>query len=266
MSESRQSSIQGRGQLAERKSLGRYDCRDVYENMEYRASDGSRAPYRCDSWECYCCGFRMRQNLIEEIERIASERPDMCRLLTLTLDPEKAPDDQAAQHQYITDRWNALRTRLKREIGDFSYIWVREEQENGLPHLHAVVSRYLPQQKVSTAWSDLGGGEIVDIRKVDRVDKTAHYLGKYLTKDALSGFPDGIRRYGSSADLDLAVRGDDDGDDDGREWRLVVEDHRVTRVGSDEYLVRGVAPSDFVLQRRWGGPEPPPATAPPSGD
>jgi hypothetical protein len=136
-------------------------------------------------------------------------------------------------------------------------VWVREEQENGLPHLHIIVSRFLPQQKVSAAWSDLGGGEIVDIRQIDRVEKTAHYLGKYLTKEALSGFPDGIRRYGSSADLDLAVRGDDDGDDD-RDWELVIEDRTVTAVGSDDYLIRGVAPSDFVLQRRWGGPEPPP--------
>jgi hypothetical protein len=188
----------------------------------------------------------------------------MSRLLTLTLDPDKAPASQGEQHRYITERWNALRTRLKREIGDFSYIWVREEQENGLPHLHIIVSRYLPQHKVSAAWSDLGGGEVVDIRKIDRVEKAAHYVGKYLTKDALSGFPDGICRYGSSRDLDLDVRGDGDGDD-GRDWRLVVEDHRVTRVGSDEYLVRGVAASDFVLQRRWGGPEPPPSTPPPSG-
>ena len=250
--------MQGRGRFAEDRELGRYDCREVFENMEYRTEDGETAPYRCDSWECYCCGYRMRQNLVEEIARIAQERPEMCRLLTLTLDPDRAPDSQEEQHRYITERWNALRTRLKREIGDFSYVWVREEQENGLPHLHIIVSRYLPQDTVSTAWSELGGGEIVDIRKVDRVDKTAHYVGKYLTKEALSGFPDGIRRYGSSADLDLAVRGGDDDGDDDREWRLVIEDRTITAVGTDDYLVRGIAASDFVLQRRWGGPEPPP--------
>jgi hypothetical protein len=144
----------------------------------------------------------------------------MSRMLTLTLDPAKAPASQEEQHYYITERWNALRTRLKREIGDFSYIWVREEQESGLPHLHALVSRYLPWSVVDTAWKELGGGH-VDLQKVERVEKAAHYVGKYLTKDALSGLPDGIRRYGSSSDISLDVRGGGESDDD---WELLVDD------------------------------------------
>jgi hypothetical protein len=56
---------------------------------------------------------------------------------------------------------------------------------------------------VSAAWADLGGGEVVDIRQIERADNAAHYIGKYLTKSALSGLPDGIRRYGSSADMTL---------------------------------------------------------------
>jgi len=234
----------------------RYDCRGVYENFQYENQEGDgTAPYRCGSWECYCCGYRMRMNLVEEIERVAKERPAMSRLLTLTLDPENAPIGSKAQHTYITKRWNALRTRLKREVGNFSYIWVREEQENGLPHLHIIVSRYLPQQKVSRAWSELGGGDIVDIRAIDNVEKTAHYIGKYLTKDALSGFPDGIRRYGSSSDIDLNVR-DDGGDSDG-EWRLMVDDYQITDPNGNP-LRRGISKSDFTRQREWGGPQPPP--------
>jgi hypothetical protein len=200
----------------------RYDCREAFDDMFYRGPDGETADYRCGSWDCYCCGYRMRSNLVEEIKRVTQERPGMSRLLTLTLDPEMAPSDQGSQHKYLTERWNALRTRLKREVGDFSYIWVREEQESGLPHLHALVSRYLPQQVVSAAWEELGGGEIVDIRKIDRVDKAAHYIGKYLTKDALTGMPDGIRRYGSSSDIKLAVRGG--GGDGDTSWRLLKDD------------------------------------------
>jgi hypothetical protein len=238
----------------------RYDCREVYSNFRFEAEvprDGEEEPptaeYRCGSWDCYCCGYRMRQNLVEEIERVAKERPGMSRLLTLTLDPEKAPRKQENQHHYITERWNALRTRLKREIGDFSYIWVREEQESGLPHLHAIVSRYLPQEIVSGAWADLGGGGVVDIRKIDRVDKAAHYVGKYLTKDALSGLPDGIRRYGSSADIDLEVRG---GGGSERDFALKLEDYEITNT-EGEPLTRGVVAADFKRQREWGGPVPP---------
>jgi hypothetical protein len=199
----------------------------------------------------------MRMNLVEEIERVVEERPAMRRLLTLTLDPEKAPggnhypgdDDCTCDHCYITRRWNALRTRLKREVGDFSYIWVREEQDNGNPHIHAIVSRYLPQAVVSKAWADLGGGEVVDLRRIDRVEKVAHYVGKYLTKDSLTDFGSGVHRYGSSADIELAVRGDES-DEESEEWSLMMDDYLMR----GEPLRRAVTDSDFAQQRAWQGP------------
>ena len=245
---------EGRGQNRSNGGAERYDCRHTYRNFEFENQDGDTAPYRCGSWECYCCGYRMRQNLVEEIKRVTSERPEMSRLLTLTLDPDKAPVKQENQHKYITERWNALRTRLKREIGDFSYIWVREEQENGLPHLHAIVSRYLPQGVVSKAWAELGGGEVVDIRKIDRTEKAAHYVGKYLTKNALSGLPSGIQRYNSSSDITLDVRGDKEESPD--DWRLLMDDYVITDMDG-EPLRRGVTGSDFAQQREWDGPVPP---------
>ncbi|MBG0918990.1 MULTISPECIES: hypothetical protein [Bacillales] len=232
---------------AENVENDRYDCTGAFDDMYFEGPEGETAPYRCDSWDCYTCGYRMRQNLIEEIQRITAERSELSRILTLTLDPAKAPDNQERQHHHITDRWNALRTRLKREIGDFSFIWVREEQESGLPHIHALVSRYLPQKVVSEAWGELGGGEIVDIRAIDDVRKAAHYVGKYLTKDALTGLPDGIRRYGSSADLDLGVRGGNDSESD---WRLLKED-KITGVP------RAVVRADFVRNDAEGGLDPP---------
>jgi hypothetical protein len=200
----------------------------------------------------------MRQNLIEEIERVTTSRPTLRRLMTLTLDPAKAPAGQEARHYYLTERWNALRTAISREIGDFSYIWVREEQESGNPHLHILVSRFIPQRWLSARWAELGGGEIVDIRHVDRVEKAAHYVGKYLTKDALSGLPSGIRRYGSSQDIDLDVRGGSD-DESAENWALVMDDFEIVRDGDP--LTRGVTPTDFIQQRDHGGPlgkDPPP--------
>lgn len=232
---------------------GRFDCRRIYENFFFENDDPEsdvRAPYRCNQWDCYCCGYRMRQNLVEEIQRVCSERPELSRLLTLTLDPDLAPDDQDEQHRYITQRWNALRTAISRDIGSFSYIWVREEQDSGLPHLHILVSRYLPQDWLSRRWEELGGGEIVDIRQIERVEKAAHYIGKYLTKNALTGMPDGIRRYGSSSDIDLDVRGTGESADD-RQWTLAMDDYQL---GDDEPLTRGVSRADHVEQRENGGP------------
>ena len=233
----------------------RFDCRGVFSNFHFENEDGDRANYRCGQWACYCCGYRMRQNLVEEISRITSERPDLSRLMTLTLDPAIAPADQERQHTYITERWNALRTAISREIGEFSFIWIREEQDGGLPHLHILVSRFISQSWLSSRWAELGGGEVVDIRHIDHLDRAAHYLGKYLTKNALSGFPDGVHRYGSSADLDLDVRGDRD-ESEGS-WRLVMDDYLVPRDDGTP-LTRGVTGADHVQQREWGGPVPPP--------
>jgi len=248
---------------------GRYDCRDVYENFRYEADvarDGEDEPptavFRCGSWDCVCCGYRMRMNLVEEIEDLVRERPEMRRFLTLTLDPAKLPQaarrDDSQQADYIMGTWRKFRTYIRREYGDFSFVWVKEKQENGNWHLHVLVSRFMEQEWVSEAWSSVGGGEIVDIRRVERCEKAAHYLGKYLTENALSGFPDGARRYGTSADIDLDVRGSGDDESVTRSFSLKMDDYRITRDG--EPLTRGVVPADFVEQQEHGGPlgQPPP--------
>ena len=49
----------------------------------------------------------MRQNLVEEIARVTAERPQLSRLMTLTLDPATAPTDQEQQRYYIIERWKS---------------------------------------------------------------------------------------------------------------------------------------------------------------
>jgi hypothetical protein len=230
----------------------RYDCRHIYRNMEMEAEDGETAAFRCNSWNCYCCAHRMRMNLIEELDRLVEERPELRRFLTLTLDPAEAPDDQAEKHAHLTDRFNALRTELNDRYDGLSYVWVREEGENDNPHLHLIVDRYLPQDELSVLSKRVGLGEIVDIRRVD-ARNMAKYLTKYLTKGSMATLPKGSRRYGSSADIDLSVRG---GGGDGRDWSLMMDDLLITTREGDP-LRRGVTRSDLVQQKEWAGPVPP---------
>ena len=231
---------------------GRYDCRDVYENMEMEAEDGETAGFRCGSWKCYCCAHRMRMNFIEELERLVDERPELRRFLTLTLDPSTAPTGQAERHRYLTERFNALRTELNDRYDDLSYVWVREEGEGDNPHLHLVVDRFLPQSELSTISRRVGLGEVVDIRRVN-ARNMAKYLTKYLTKGSMAELPKGARRYGSSADIELNVRG---GGGDAREWDLLMDDYLIT-TAEGEPLRRGVTKGDLVQQRMWEGPVPP---------
>jgi len=233
-------------------SDSRYDCRHIYENMELEADDGETAGFRCGSWDCYCCAHRMRMNFIEELERLVQERPELRRFLTLTIDPETAPADREEQHQHLTDRFNALRTELNDRYSDLSYVWVREEGESNNPHLHLIVDRYLPQDELSMIAGRVGLGEIVDIRRVN-ARNMAKYLTKYLAKGSMADLPDGARRYGSSQDIDLAVRG---GGGDSRDWDLMMDDYLITTQDGDP-LRRGVTRSDLIQQREWGGPVPP---------
>ena len=226
--------------------LGRYDCREIYRNMVLESEHGETAPFRCNSWDCYCCAHRMRCNLVEELDRLIEERPELRRLLTLTLDPSTAPDDQDDQHRYLTERFNALRTEIKDRYPGMSYIWIREEGDSGNPHLHLLVDRYLPQQMLSETAQRVGLGHVVDIRRVN-ARNAARYLTKYLTKGSLHNLPDGARRYGSSADIDLAVRGSHGEPED--DWSLLMDDYEVSKVSGDGPLRRGATPTDFYRQR-----------------
>lgn len=202
----------------------RPDCREDLAHLRYKSESGKEAPYRCGSWDCECCGHRLRMSLIEEIERITSERPEMRRFLSLTVD-SRAPATDEEKHEYITDRWNALRTELRDRYPDLSYLWVRHEgDERDRPHLHLLVDRYLPQSELSELADRVGLGRVVDIRRVD-ARNAAHYISAYLGRGSLSFLPDGSRRYGSSADVDLDPRnpGGDDGEPTER-WALVTYD------------------------------------------
>jgi len=231
---------------------GRYDCREVYKNMEMEAEDGETAAFRCGSWSCYCCAHRMRMNFIEELERLVEERPGLRRFLTLTLNPDKAPADTEEQHSYLTERFNALRTELNDRYDDLSYIWVREEGEGDNPHLHLVVDRYLPQSELSMLADRVGMGEVVNIKRIS-ARNMAKYLTKYLTKGSMANLPKGANRYGSSADIDLEVRGGGGGS---RQWDLMMDDREITNPDG-EPLRRPVTRVDLAQQKEWGGPVPP---------
>jgi hypothetical protein len=100
----------------------------------------------------------------------------------------------------------------------------------------------------------VGLGEVVDIRRVD-ARNAAKYLTSYLGKGALASLPKGLRRYGSSQDISLDVRG---GDGDERDWSLLMDDFAVP--GRDEPVRREVTKTDIFLQRVEDGPlgQPPP--------
>jgi hypothetical protein len=153
----------------------------------------------CKTWGCAYCGPRKAKRYKGAIRAIA-EREGLNRFLTLTLDPRKIDTDPV---RYLGGVYNKFRVYLLRRYGaSIKYITVLEFHKSGIPHLHVLVDRYIPQEWISQAWSSLGGGKIVHIKIVD-VHRISHYLAKYLTKELLLSAPARSRRITTSRSIRL---------------------------------------------------------------
>lgn len=173
-------------------------------HMTMRGSNSNETIYArldCKCWDCPKCGPRKAGRYKHAIRRVA-EQLKLNRFLTLTLDPKKLPSG-VDPVKHLRDSFSKFRTYLRRKYGErIHYICVLEFQKNGMPHLHILVDRYIPQSWIKSAWSTLGGGEHVDIRQVD-LHRVSRYLSKYLTKDLLLDAPARARRVTVSRGITL---------------------------------------------------------------
>ncbi len=161
----------------------------------------------CKAWACRRCGAKKAAKLKKAIGRAAEARR-LTRLLTLTLDTERMAEADLKDGgvRYLRNTWRKLREYLRRRYGKaLPFIAVVEMQARGVAHMHVLLDRFIPQVWIRDAWFALGGGRIVDIRQVD-LHRVAAYLAGYVTKDALGGLGSRVRRYSTSADIQLWTR------------------------------------------------------------
>jgi hypothetical protein len=163
-----------------------------------------RVNYRrinCGSWSCSYCGPRKARTARAAIRRTA-EGLGLKYFLTLTLDPKKLEHKKfAVPHLRLC--FNKFREYLKRKYGTVPpYICVLEFTQAGIPHLHILLDRYIPQAWISQTWAGLGGGRIVFIKQVTIANVT-RYLSKYLTKELLLSAPKGSRRITTARSIKL---------------------------------------------------------------
>jgi hypothetical protein len=166
----------------------------------------------CKTWGCSHCGPRRAKRYKHSIRRVAEDL-GLQRFITLTLDPNRIEGDPVV---YLRETFNKLRTYLRRKHGCApKYIAVLEFHENGKPHLHVLIDRYIEQAWLSAAWDAVGGGRIVDIRFVD-LHRVSHYLAKYLTVDLLLSAPKGVRRITCSRGIELLQKSSND-----QSWKVI---------------------------------------------
>ena len=154
----------------------------------------------CKCWDCPNCGPFKANRYRKAIGALAAANR-LNIMLTLTLDGKKLKGEDSTR--YINRIFKHFRTYLKRKLGrPPTYIRIVEYQKNGNAHLHILLNGYVPQMWISNAWASLGGGKIVDIRRVT-MHNVSHYLSKYLTKQMLLSAPKRSRRVTTSRGLKL---------------------------------------------------------------
>jgi len=158
----------------------------------------------CKKWSCPDCGPWMARKLQRNIASAALEHR-LDRMLTLTLDPKRIKTADPIGHIWKT--WQKFRVYLQRKFKEsISYVCVLELHKSGLPHLHILIDRFIPQTWISNRWERLGGGRVVDIRKLKNLENAAWYLSKYLSKDAMRRVPKGKRRFSKSRNISFPKR------------------------------------------------------------
>ncbi len=192
------------------RNCGAYTARGA---LKKQAEKTRYCSIRCKCWGCSRCGPRRAAMYAIRIRK-AAQRLGLTTLLTLTLDPSKLNGSESTA--YITGVFADFRVYLRRKLGyPPVFIRVLEYQRNDNAHFHVLLNCNLPQAWVSEAWSALGGGRIVDIRRVD-LHRVSHYLSKYLTKQMLMNAPKRARRVTTSKGIRLLEKQPSDFD-----WRLI---------------------------------------------
>jgi hypothetical protein len=179
------------------KFCGRYSIRGV----DPKTGRTNFRRINCGSWACSYCGPRKARQARMAIRNTA-EGLGLKYFLTLTLDPKKLEHKKFGVF-HLRLCFNKFREYLKRKYGTVPpYICVLEFTKAGIPHLHILLDRYIPQAWISQTWAGLGGGEIVFIKQVTIANVT-RYLSKYLTKDLLLSAPKGARRITTARSIKL---------------------------------------------------------------
>lgn len=173
------------------------DCRTRAFFTVHRESKKVRvASNRCNLRWCPMCQQTKRVIIAAGVSKWV-ESASAPKFLTLTL--RSSDDPLSVQLRTLYDSFRKFRRRkFPKDLisGGFWFFQVtwNVSTMQWHPHIHCLIdSEFLPQRKLSKAWSNASGGSsIVDIRAVTDAVRSAQYVARYATAPAslLSFRPD----------------------------------------------------------------------------
>lgn len=189
------------------KRSNRYDepnhnCQKVgmlYDRREHRVYKAS-----CNSISCGRCRQREIRKMLNKVTTIAKDK-NLTRHLVITVPGKTFRKfvDADESFDYFSYAWQKFRVMFKREYGDnLQYIAFRRAQKDGYCHMHALVDRYIPVNKINDISRRAGLG-YASINFVD-VHRITSYLSKYWYKDHEWLIPKGMRHITTSRGIKLS--------------------------------------------------------------
>ena len=131
----------------------------------------------CDRWECPHCGPIKAKRLRRKMYRNWGDKT--MRHLMLSCNASAWDADTA--YKQISDAWDILLKRLRRQWPRLTFFKALEFTAAGYPHLHILLDTYVPQHYLSRAWSQLFRSPYVYIKSVGTVS-AVRYVTAYASK------------------------------------------------------------------------------------
>lgn len=168
----------------------------------------------CRRWRCEHCGTVRAADLSR---RIVAANPT--KFLTLTVNNAQFANPREA-YDKTRRKLPKFTARMRKLTPEFEYVRVLEVTKAGWPHYHLLTRmNYVSQHKISTAWAELTGSPIVDIRQIKNGQNNINYVCKYLKKQIYCTFTE--RRVSWSRNFFPK-----DEKTDRIEWELRHKEHR----------------------------------------
>jgi hypothetical protein len=111
----------------------------------------------CQSYSCPACRKQRRRKLYKLIKKACPK--DKFSMLTLTL--RENDDPLSINWKRLSKCWDILLKRMKRAAPNIQYFRCVELQENGMPHIHALINFYMPKWLIHAIWKRITGDSFI---------------------------------------------------------------------------------------------------------
>jgi len=140
---------------------------------------------------CRECGPRLYNRQVFHFTSELASDIGRLKFLTLTLDPKVAPEaSEKVWVEILKKIWAKYRKRLngraRRRGEELRYMYAVEFTEDGVPHLHVVLSTSQEMEVLKDLWFSCGGGLVCDVKEIEDQDHLANAVA-YALKDSFYG-------------------------------------------------------------------------------